>query len=226
MKKSVYIFGISGRMGQEVAKIVEQTSTLELVGGYSRSSQSNEPTKSPDIVIDFSLPETFDDLTGFVKKHSSCLISGTTGINECQKKQLIKLGDSTPVFWAVNMSFGVYLMCRLTETLAKYQQFYDYHVEETHHVHKKDKPSGTALIIEDAAKASTSRLGETVSIREGEIFGIHRFIAKSPNESLEVRHEAFNRSLFAQGAVDISMWLYGKSPGFYTMDDFFQNFQN
>lgn len=224
MNKGVYIFGISGRMGQEVKKLVESTPGLELLGGYSRSQAGNTPERSPDIVIDFSLPETLPHLKEFIAKHNSCLVSGTTGLSEAQKLELKGLGSFSPVFWAANMSFGVYLMCQLVEKLARYDQFYNFNIEETHHIHKKDKPSGTALIVEESAKKSTSHLGQIKSIREGEVFGIHRFLASSKNESLEIKHEAYNRSLFAQGALDISSWLCQQPPGFYSMDDFFKNF--
>lgn len=223
--KTVFIFGISGRMGQEVATIVEKTKGLKLIGGYSRANKNMNLPESPDIVIDFSLPETFSDLQAFIKTHNSCLVSGTTGVGDEQRTVIKKLSESVPVFWAANMSFGIYLMSKLTETLAKYDKLYSYQIEETHHIHKKDKPSGTAIIIEDAAKKSTSKLKPTISYREGEVFGIHRFSASSPNEKLEISHEAFNRGLFAQGAVDVSIWLSQQTPGLYKMDDFFQGLQ-
>ncbi len=132
-----------------------------------------------------------------------------------------EMGGKVPVFWSANMSFGIYLMIKLTEKLAKYKKFYKYKIEETHHVHKKDKPSGTALILEKAAKNFTS-LEPVVSHRKEDIFGIHRFIAFSENEQLEICHQAFNRKLFAQGAVDISAWLCEQPAGFYVMEDFFK----
>lgn len=221
--KTVFIFGITGRMGQEIAGIVEKDPHLHLLGGYSQKNKNPPLEQSPDIVIDFSLPEALSDLQEFIKKHGSCLVSGTTGLTPDQKQQLQSLGQQVPTFWSANMSFGVFLMSRLTEVLAKHDKLYCYHVEETHHIHKKDKPSGTALIIEEAAKKSTNSLGPTKSIREGEIFGIHKFIAESANERLEITHEAFNRGLFAQGAVDIAQWLVSQPKGFYVMDDFFNH---
>lgn len=220
---NVYIFGLSGRMGQEVADIINKSSDFNLLGGYSRSNSSLElgDLPSPDLVIDFSLPAAFEDLCLFIKKHKPSVVSGTTGLTSAQLSQLKDLGGQTPIFWAANMSFGVFLMSQLTKTLARYDQLYKYHVEETHHIHKKDKPSGTAIIIENAAKASTPNLGETLSIREGEVFGIHQFIAQSKNEKIEIKHEALNRSLFAQGAVDVGRWLTTQKAGFYGMDDFF-----
>ncbi len=223
MSRSVFIFGESGRMGQEVRKIVDQSEHLNYVGGYSQQNTNLEPTAKPDIVIDFSLPETLSTLSDFVNKHSSALVSGTTGYTKDEFEKFKSMGGNQPVFWSANMSFGVYLMCQLTEMLARYEKFYSFKIEETHHIHKKDKPSGTALIIEKAARKSTEKLQEIESLREGEVFGLHRFIASSKNETLEIVHEAHNRSLWAQGALDISQWLVGQKPGFYGMDDFFQN---
>ena len=221
-KKSVFIFGKNGRMGQEVINIVKKTPSLFLVGGASKKDKNPVMNLSPDIVIDFSLPQAFYDLKSFIEKHRSCLVSGTTGFKEIQKKQLEKMGKKVPVFWSSNMSFGIYLMTKLTGKLAKYKKLYKYQIEETHHIHKKDKPSGTALLLEKTAKKLTN-LEPTVSHRKGEIFGIHRFIARSENEQLEIRHQALNRKLFAQGAVDISLWLCKQKAGFYEMDDFFKN---
>ncbi len=225
MSTSVFIFGESGRMGQEVKTIVNNTEGLEFVGGFSAQNPDLNPQQKPDVVIDFSLPETRPQLVDFVNQQGCGLVSGTTGFKQDDFKALKELGQNAPVFWAANMSFGVYLMCQLTEMLAKYQDFYKFHIEETHHVHKKDKPSGTAIIIENSAKKSTDQLQPTVSHREGEVFGIHRFIASSNNENLEIKHEAHNRSLFAQGAVDVAQWVVDQSPGFYGMDDFFKKFQ-
>ncbi len=226
MSISVFIFGESGRMGQEVRKIVENTAGLDFVGGYSAQNPQLKPTKKPDVVVDFSLPETLPQLSNFILDQQCALVSGTTGWSEKQFSTLQTLGQSNSVFWSANMSFGVYLMCQLTEMLAKFHQFYGFHIEETHHIHKKDKPSGTALIIEKAARRSTTDLEPTLSLREGEVFGIHRFIATSKNEKIEIRHEAHNRSLFAQGAVDVAQWLVQQKAGFYNMDDFFKKIQS
>ncbi len=221
-KKSVFIFGNSGRMGREVRGIVEKTHCLSFLGGCSKRNKNTETSLSPDIVIDFSLPQALTDLKDFIEKHKSCLVSGTTGFNETEKKQLEKMGQTVPVFWSANMSFGIHLMIKLTESLAKYEKFYKYQIEEIHHIHKKDKPSGTALILEKTARQFT-RLEPTVSRRQEDVFGIHRVIARSENEQLEICHQAFNRKLFARGAVDISIWLCEQPPGFYGMDDFLGN---
>lgn len=227
MKKKVFLFGISGRMGQELKAQIDASSDLICMGGYSKENKSPQLSGSPDIIVDFSLPEAFDDLCAFKEKFPfAALVSGTTGLSEEQKKKLKAMGKEAPVFWAANMSFGVFLMSKLTEYLASFSEQYNLHIEETHHVHKKDKPSGTAIIIENAAKKKTTSLGPTISHREGEVFGIHRFIASNEFESLEIRHEANSRGLFAKGALDVGRWLVEKAPGFYDMDDYFENFSS
>ena len=223
MSKKVFLFGISGRMGQELKTLIDKMDEFECIGGYSKESPNLDLKERPDIVIDFSLPETFPDLLQFVTKHKCALVSGTTGLSDDQKSQFQKLGKTSAVFWSANMSFGVFLMARLTEMLSEYDDQYKLHIEETHHIHKKDKPSGTAIIIEDAAKTKTSNLGETISHREGEVFGVHSFIAKNDFESLEIRHEAFSRGLFAKGALDVALWLINQPPGHYEMMDYFKN---
>ncbi len=226
MSKNVFVFGLSGRMGQEVKNRLEKDKIFSFQGGHSRSQPNLEPKESPHLVIDFSLPEGFTELCQFVEKQKVPLVCGTTGLSKDQKKKLKELGQKVPVFWASNMSFGVYLMCQLTEWLASYDKFYEYHVEETHHVHKKDKPSGTALTIEDSARKSTQNLKQTIAHREGEIFGIHSFFANSRDEVIEIKHEAKNRGLFAQGAIDVGKWLVSQPPGYYGMDDFFKTIRS
>jgi 4-hydroxy-tetrahydrodipicolinate reductase len=198
MSLKVFVFGETGRMGQEVKNLVENNSQMEFVGGFSLQNPNLNPEVKPDVVVDFSLPQTLPQLTEFMANHpETSIVSGTTGWTPKEFESFKKIGTQSTVFWSANMSFGVYLMCQLTEMLARYDRFYKFHVEETHHIHKKDKPSGTAIIIENAAKKSTDLLGETLSYREGEVFGIHHFIGESENEKLQITHEAFNRSLFA-----------------------------
>lgn len=223
MKKNVFLFGATGRMGQELQALLTHHPTLQYVGGFSRSHPVLSAQKQIDVVIDFSLPETQPQLLDFLDRHPAALVSGTTGLNIEQKNALKKIASTRPVFWSANMSFGVYLLCRFTEQLARYQNLYRYHIEETHHIHKKDKPSGTALLVADAAAKTLGTPPPVESFREGEVFGIHHFIAESTNERITVSHEAFNRTVFAQGALDVAVWLIQQKAGDYTMDDFYNS---
>ncbi|MCB0377626.1 MAG: 4-hydroxy-tetrahydrodipicolinate reductase [Bdellovibrionales bacterium] len=216
----VFVFGASGRMGQELKKIIDSNSKYQWVGGYGQESHGFELSEKPDVVIDFSLPEALPQLISLVESQACALVSGTTGWDEPQRKSFESLKKQHPIFWSANMSVGIHLMAQLVKTLARFGDRYSFQIEETHHIHKKDKPSGTAILLEKAAQQSTDQLKPTLSIREGEVFGIHKFIAQSPNEALEIKHEAFGRSLFAQGALDVAEWLITQKPGLYTMENF------
>lgn len=221
MSRSVFVFGISGRMGQEVVKEVERRpKEFRLMGGASRSS-TQPAAQTPDLVIDFSLPENLPNLEKFVRENPCPVVSGTTGFDDMGMQRLRGLGQIAPIFWSANMSFGVFILCQMAEALARYHRFYQLQIEETHHIHKKDKPSGTALMIESAVRRSSPTLLPTISHRQGEVFGLHRLQARSGKEVIEIRHEALDRGLFAQGAVDVGLWLVKQPPGFYTMADFF-----
>ena len=227
----VFVFGITGRMGQNLKRLLENHPKLELVGGFHQNSHQklHQPLAvdpKPDVILDFSLPQALPQVEEFLlQTQSPCgLVSGVTGYSPGAFKRLKALGEKHPVFWASNMSFGVFLMCQLTKTLARYHPFYEFHIEETHHIHKKDKPSGTALTIQKAAQESHAPLGPIRSHREGERFGEHRFIASGKNETLEIVHKAHDRELFAQGALEVALWLPHQPPGFYEMEAFFNQF--
>ena len=221
--KSVFVFGESGRMGSHVCDLLSHHNDLNYSGGFRRGVDLHEIAQEIDIIIDFSLPDTLKDLVEFAKRKKACVVSGTTGLNDSQIAQLQTLGETVPVFWSANMSFGVFLLCQLAKSLAKWDQFYDFSLSETHHIHKKDSPSGTALLIEKEVKKATQKQIPIQAFREGEVFGIHQFTALSPFEKIEINHEALDRKLFAKGALDIAGWLWQKPPGFYEMADFFSD---
>ena len=218
---SIFLFGQSGRMGQQLQGLIDATDGCQVVGGYSKESSSLDLQDSVDVVIDFSLPETQKDLISFCEKKGCALVSGTTGLNKEQQNQFHSLAEKVPVFWSANMSFGVYLMSQLIEKLTGQKADYNYQIIETHHTHKKDAPSGTALLLEKSLNPGAST-EPTQSIREGEVLGIHNFKATAPYETLEIIHTAKDRKLFASGALNIALWLHSQPPGLYSMADYFK----
>lgn len=219
--KSIFIFGLSGRMGQQIQELIKDSKEFQLVGGYSKDNSGLDIKDDIDIVIDFSLPETHKDLIPFCLKKKCALVSGTTGLSPEDQKNMETLAQTLPVFWAANMSFGVYLMSQLIQELSKHTEGYDYQIIDTHHIHKKDAPSGTALYLESSVN-SQAQLKPTKSLREGEVLGIHNFKATAPFETLEIIHTAKDRKLFADGALRVALWLSGQTPGFYSMADYFR----
>ncbi|HEX4925461.1 MAG TPA: 4-hydroxy-tetrahydrodipicolinate reductase [Bdellovibrionales bacterium] len=228
-KTKLVICGISGRMGQEIVKVVHQDPDWQLAGGVDRADATLgvrlEPElsafqrKDVDVVIDFSSPAIFGDIVDWCVKNKRPLVSGTTGLGRDDFARLKSASRKIPVLWAPNMSLGIAMFTELIKKVAQLDDF-DFQIEEFHHRHKKDKPSGTAILLQDVLKASvTKEVPEAISIRGGGIFGIHRLYCMSPDETITIEHVALNRSVFAKGAVSAARWLVGQKAGSYELKD-------
>lgn len=236
MKKrlKVGVVGASGRMGQEIAKILQETEHCELFLAICRSSSLAEYTytrEKPacaeaaevDLWIDFSSPEVLSELLKTAVKHQTPVASGTTGLTEKNQQALKKASQKIPILWASNMSLGVAVITEALEVFSRIPQF-DYQIEEFHHIRKKDKPSGTAKSLQEKLQTVLKReLPEPLAIRGGGIFGIHKVHAMSEEEHIVLSHTALNRAVFARGAVEAALWLYSKKKGFYSMRDVLYN---
>lgn len=221
------MLGFGGRMGQEIVKAISEKKNLQIAGGVDRKKSAGPvrietkieafTEKQVDVVIDFSSPELFRSALEWCVKNKRPLVSGTTGLTADDFKKLRAASKSTPALWAPNMSLGVAMMSELVKKVAQLDDF-DFQIEEFHHRHKKDKPSGTALFLQEQLKAATSReIPEIVSVRGGGIYGIHRLSCMSPDETLTIEHVALNRSVFAKGAVTAAQWLVAQKPGLYEL---------
>lgn len=230
MKIKVAVLGASGRMGQEVLKVLSEYKDLEAslavsrtqnVAGFLKSSSSLDDIKSVDVVIDFSLPETFNENVESCIKYKKPLVSGVTGLSLEQHKNLLKAGESIAVLWAPNMSLGVAVLNKTLQQLGDLKD-YDFQIEETHHQHKKDKPSGTALHLQKTLEKSVGKkLPEPLAIRGGGVFGLHRIFVMGPEETLVFEHQALGRGVFARGAVRAAQWLVQQKQGIYKIEDIF-----
>ena len=146
-------------------------------------------------------------------------MSGVTGLTSEQKGELVKASGVTPIFWAPNMSLGVAVVARMLNEFSKLEGF-DFQIEELHHTRKKDKPSGTALFLQDKLKKAVSAVvPEPMAIRGGGIFGIHRVWAMGEEETITLEHNAMNRRVFARGAFKAAKWILQQKSGLYSMDD-------
>ena len=159
---------------------------------------------------------------------------GTTGHTEEEKQRILEAAKSIPVFFSGNMSLGIAVLYRLAAQAASAFPEADIEIVETHHNRKVDAPSGTALMLFRAiqgvrpqAVARCGRSGECKrtkeeigvnSIRMGNVVGIHEIHICTPNQTLTLRHEAHNRGMFAEGAVEAAKFLEGKGPGLYDME--------
>lgn len=231
-KIAVAIVGASGRMGQELVNLLRRNKELTLCavvdnkpeGNLKRLSTTLDDLKKkkPKVVIDFSSPEGTVKIAQWCQEKKVALVTGTTGLSEAQKKIVKQASKHAPVFSSANMSVGVNALISALKAFSKQFQDCDVEIEEVHHRHKKDKPSGTAKLLHENLKgmlAHPGRLGQPVSLRGGEIFGIHKVYFFAEGEWLCFEHNATDRSVFARGALRAALWLARQKPGLYSMQD-------
>ena len=236
----------TGRMARRIQARLPAFDSFKLIGLVSNSKPEDTTLWSPaladisqdvDLLIDFTLPDGTRTAAQWCEQNGVALLSGTTGLAEDDKLALKKAARKVPVLWAPNLSFGVALVDSLVrQTAAALGSKADIHIAETHHVHKVDAPSGTALAL--AATAMEGR-GEQLkdllgsedisgdreggltfsSAREGEVIGEHTITFRLADEEIEIRHKALDRDVFAIGALKAGEWLVGQKPGYYSTSD-------
>ncbi|MGH8385137.1 MAG: 4-hydroxy-tetrahydrodipicolinate reductase [Pseudomonas sp.] len=193
-----------------------------------------------DVLIDFTLPEVMLKNLAFCRTAGKAMVIGTTGLDVAQKQQLAEAGKDIPIVFAANFSVGVNLSLKLLEMTARVLgDDADIEIIEAHHRHKIDAPSGTALrmgeVIADALDRDLQKVAvygreghtgarerETIgfaTVRGGDVVGDHTVLFACEGERLEITHKASSRMTFAKGAVRAALWLDGREPGLYDMQD-------
>jgi 4-hydroxy-tetrahydrodipicolinate reductase len=221
MKKlKVAVFGSSGRMGQEVLALARESQAISIVAEInSKTDLKKLKLKEADVLIDFSVAPAFPKALRIAIDHKLPLVSGTTGISASDQKSLAAAAKKIPVLWAPNMSLGVATLTKALEVFSALSHF-DFQIEETHHRHKKDKPSGTALHLQKKLQSVVKRdLPEPLALRGGGVFGLHQVHAMGDNETLIFEHRALNRKLFADGALKAAQWLARQKNGLFELAD-------
>ena len=253
MKKiNLAISGCMGRMGQQLIKSSKKNKDFKLVAltenslinkkfnGIRPELNSDIAFKKTDVIIDFTIPECTLEILKIASKLKKKVVIGTTGFNRKQENQIKKYSKEISILKAGNMSLGVNLLMYLTEIASKsLNDEYLSKIFEVHHKHKKDYPSGTALMlgkgIADGKKQDLYNLigkkflnkksfpyGKKInfnSLRKGEIIGEHEVKFSSGKEIITLNHEAFDRTLYSDGALTAAKWLMKKKPGLYSMRD-------
>jgi 4-hydroxy-tetrahydrodipicolinate reductase len=245
----VVVCGASGRMGQTIGRMVNESKDLELVGGINLKTSSFfgvgivetkdaeallKKTKA-DVLIDFTIASAAVGNVQMAARNNCALIIGTTGITAEQRAEMAKvIHGKVPAVISSNFSIGVNIFLQLVRESAKLLKDYDIEVIEAHHRAKKDAPSGTAKtilqIIEEEAggrekmygrEGMTERKNEigVHVIRGGDIVGDHKVMYSKNYETIELSHRAYDRSVFASGALLAARWVVGKKPGIYGMND-------
>ena len=225
-------------MGHEVEKAA-LAQGHEIVVTIDNEQEWNERIdllKKADVAIEFSQPDmAFANINRCFDLHLPIVVGTTAWYERLDEVKRRCLDEGQSLFYAPNFSIGMNLVFRMNQQLAKFAEQYGYamKVAETHHIHKLDKPSGTAAKLANDILAESSRYrqwsiegecpADTLPIevtREGEVFGIHSITASSPADRITLTHEAFSRVGLAQGALAAARFLLGKK-GCFTMDDLF-----
>ncbi len=230
------VSGCQGRMGQSIIRLaLEDKESFDLttilehknhpeangsINGIAISTDTSALENS-DVLIDFTLPEgSIENLRACVK-YGKGIVIGTTGFTLEQTEEIQKAGETIPVVFSSNMSIGVNILFQLVKLAAeKTGQAYTATMEEAHHIHKKDAPSGTAKTMAELAEEASGKKVENIeSIREGEIIGDHSITFESNEDVLTISHHAKTRDMFAKGALVAAKFLEDKKSGLFNMQD-------
>jgi len=251
MKKiNLAITGCMGRMGQQIIKSARSDKNFKIVAltenriinkkvaGIKPSLNTEEAFKKANLIIDFTVPKCTLEVLKIASKLRKRVVIGTTGFSKKEEGLIKKYSTKIPILKAGNMSLGINLLMYLTEIASKSlgNNFLS-KVFEVHHRHKKDYPSGTALMLGKGIAVGKNKdfyklLGKKYlnkktfpynkkinfnSIRKGEIVGNHKVLFSSGKEVITLDHEAFDRALYSEGAFTAARWLMSKKSGLYSM---------
>ncbi|WP_111266335.1 4-hydroxy-tetrahydrodipicolinate reductase [Marilutibacter maris] len=226
------IHGASGRMGQALLRLAGEREDIAVVAAVARSTPAQrvvdgvphfsaaELVSVPefDVAIDFSLPQGMAPLLALCEARGCGLISGTTGLEPEQHAALDAAAARIPVLWASNFSLGVAVLDDLVRRAAAALPGWDCDIVESHHVHKKDAPSGTALTLGEAARAGGAE-PRYAALRAGDIVGEHMVQFTGLGERIELAHRATSRDIFARGALHVAARLRDRPAGRYRVAD-------
>lgn len=248
-KAKVLVSGCNGHMGQILCRLIDESENFKVQYGFDKSAwelqnyfactsleEIEDMEDNPDIIIDFSSPEATMQLLEFAKKFNIPIVIATTGLTENENKEITEAAKMVPIFKSANMATDITLFKNILQKVAPQLKDCDIEIFEAHHNRKKDSPSGTALLLARAikdvfaegekkivygrtGKREKNEIGIT-SVRGGNIVGEHSVFFFGPNETLEIKHTAYSRDVFAEGAIKAAEFLLAKrEPGLYTMDD-------
>ncbi|MFV0401997.1 MAG: 4-hydroxy-tetrahydrodipicolinate reductase [Oscillospiraceae bacterium] len=245
----IILSGCGGKMGRVITSMVAERDNCTIAAGIDPAmpqmgypvfpdAASVDENIEADVIVDFSHPSALASLTVLARSRKLPLVEATTGLSEEQIASVKALADTVPVFYSANMSLGVSLLTELVKQATRVlgEQF-DIEIVEKHHNQKVDAPSGTALMLADAAASQLPEETAYVydrherrekrpkneigihSVRGGTIVGEHDVIFAGQDEVVTLSHQAMSKDIFAAGAVNAAVFVAGKKPGLYSMAD-------
>lgn len=239
MKINIGLFGGSGKMGCAIEQIFsdfksknsflpflfigKEASDFFAVSAFDIKSVESDILADVDVWIDFTSPKGLTELLKATNRFNTPVVSGSTGLTSNDFANLKKYAKKRNIFWASNMSPGLWAFRQTMKGLSHLANF-DFAIEEIHHSQKKDKPSGTAKTLQiDLEKIVNKKIATPIGLRLGGVFGVHTVLAASSNEVITLQHQALNRTVFAEGALMACDWLVNQTAGLYCMDDLFSD---
>ena len=241
-----------GRMGQQIIKSVKKDKNFKIIALTENrkinkkinkikiTTNNNDAFKKANLIIDFTTPKCTFQILKIALKLKKKVVIGTTGFTRKEEQLIKKFSRRIPILKAGNMSLGINLLMYLTEIASSSlgNNFLS-KIFEVHHKHKKDYPSGTALMLGKGIAVSKNKdlynligkkylnkktipYGKKInfnSLRKGKVIGEHEVKFSSGKEIITLNHEAFDRALYSEGALSAAKWLMNKKPGFYSMRD-------
>jgi len=253
MKKiNLAITGCMGRMGNQLIKSAKKDQNFKItaltenkkinkkINGIAIDLNTHKVFKKVDLIIDFTVPKCTFEILKIALKLKKRVVIGTTGFSKKEENLIRKYSKKIPILKAGNMSLGINLLMYLTEIASgSLGKKFLSKIFEVHHKHKKDFPSGTALMLAKGIATGKNKNFHNIigrkylnkktfpysnkinfnSIRKGEIIGEHEVKFSSGKEIITLNHEAFDRALYSEGALSAAKWLMTKKPGLYSMRD-------
>ena len=255
----IAITGAAGRMGRRIAALAIESERFDIVSalespgheaagtdigelagvGTFGVSITHELTDTPDVLIDFSLPEGTMAVLPLCRERGAAMVIGTTGLSDSQRAEIADAASQIPIMHAANMSVGVNVLLKTVAEVARaLGESYDIEIAETHHRFKKDAPSGTAIALaKSICEARGKEFGDTVTygrgghcprkegeiglhaLRVGDTVGEHTVHFGNLGETITVGHTAHTRDTFVRGALRAAQWVVGKPASLYDMQD-------
>jgi len=210
--KGVFINGATGKMGTEVFSLLEN----------DKNFKASDSIKTADLIIDFSRPESTIKILKTAVELNIPIIIGTTGFNKNELDQIKKASEHIPILLSYNLSTGILKLKKiLIKFLSDNNDLFDCKIIDIHHKNKIDSPSGTAIEIKKIIENNSNNKIKSIDIdsfREGEFYGIHEIIFSNEKQTINFKHEALSRKIFAAGAVEQIGKIITKSPGLYDLN--------
>jgi 4-hydroxy-tetrahydrodipicolinate reductase len=216
----VIICGAKGRMGRTLVSCVQGDPGLQLVGEVDQGDDLTKVIAKADAVVDFSAREATAAVAKLAADNGKAIVIGTTGHSDAEKAAVRALAKVIPVVWSANFSTGVNALFWATQKVAEIVgRDWEAEVVETHHITKKDAPSGTAKRLQEILKQVRGKEVAAHALRIGDVVGDHTVMFGAPGERIELTHRASSRETFARGALRAAKWAVKQKPGLYDMQD-------